>query len=452
MGLNRMLNYVKVLKEKGFSKFFLKDDGISLIEAAVGVVILGLISVPLFQAMRIEQVQRTYKETAGGLSDVRSGINQYYALEGAYPCPASLTAQEGDVDFGSSQNFTKPTCELVDLTLCSDPSWPTAGGGVCKTSNDPVNAVVIGALPFVNLKASHSYALDVWSHKILYGVSFMQTDPDTYVIGAGVVNVLVPDDPNDPAADGVPEPHSSLYDFVLVSHGETKVGAYNKDGLLVSACPAFADGIEVHNCDMDNQFLLHVDPSNLAAAAANRVVGNNFYDDITSGQDTIPADSWFQHPDNSAYPDQDYLLTIANRIGVGLLEPAETIHVAGAIRVEDTPDILEPFGNLKARSLCSYYTYTDPDTGVETDVLLGCFDPELFAGTKDQMKCDPADLVLGDQVITQVLEGHVVCNTSLDAGDSSAGTPPSPIPTSVDSSGNPYAPSAAFPVDATKFN
>ncbi len=366
---------------KVFDKSIVKEDGISLIEVAIGLIIIGLIVTPLMQDYNIRIKKESRNITRGSLGNIQNSINQYYASgSGAYPCPASLILGENATNFGKAGD-----CTLSNVKLCTDPLWLT-NEGICKT-DDTSNAVIIGGVPFATLKMQQENSLDYWGNKIIYAVTFEQTNNATFVANSGQIRVNAVDDPvlvDQGFEDGIPEEKTSTIDFFLFSTGASGAGGFTKDGVNISACGAAINGYESENCDFDNRFF---DDKN----AFSEVVGTNFYDDITLEQESVPEATWFQHPDNALYTD-DFVITLNDAIGIGTTTPSESIDVIGDIRTE---------GGVQSEAIC--------DTN-----SANCFDPELITGTEDDMECD-ADLTLyGDQAVMRLANNRVYCSTTVD--------------------------------------
>ncbi len=370
-----------------------QENGISLIELAIGLVILGLIVTPLMHSYKDKIRSDSMKETRGALANITKSINQYYLSgSGAYPCPASLILRENTANFGKVGD-----CTLANIKMCNDPLWRT-NEGICKTSNG-TDAVIIGAVPFSSLKMQQEASLDYWGNKIIYAVTFEQTDNATFTANAGAISVDAVDRPGEVqsgAADGIPEEKTDVVDFFLFSTGISGLGGFTKDGIALSDCGAIADGYESENCDFDNKFFYDVDPAfndpfDDAASAFSEIAGVTFFDDITRAQSSVPEATWFQHPDNVLYAD-DVIMTFANRIGIGTEDPKQTIDVVGDTRIE---------GGLKSKDISNI------------DNTVG-FDPELITGTKDVMKCDSAGVFYGEQAVMRLYNSKVSCSSSTD--------------------------------------
>ncbi len=376
-----------MLKKALIQKLIRKENGISLIEVAIGLIVLGLIVTPIMQSYNIKVKKESKQVTRGSLKNAQNSINQYYASgNGAYPCPASLTLGESDVDFGKSGD-----CTLANIKLCTDQSWKS-NEGICKT-DDTANAVIIGGVPFATIKMNQENALDYWGNKIIYAVTFEQTDNATFTANSGQIRVNAVDDPllvQSGFEDGIPEEKTNTIDFFLFSTGSSSGGGFTKDGIAITSCGNALNGYESENCNFDNRFFYDTNPNNNTASAFSEVVGVNFYDDITLGQESVPESTWFQHPDNASYTD-DFVMTLSTAIGIGTTTPNETIDVVGDIRTN---------GGIETDSICDINN-------------IECFDPELITGTRDEMECDADNTLYGNQAVMRLANNQVYCGSAI---------------------------------------
>lgn len=370
-----------------------KEDGLTLIEAAIGLVIIGLIAVPLMHSYKLDLINDSRSKTRGSLTNIENAINQYHAAGNfAYPCPASVSLQEGDSDFGLSGD-----CTLANIKLCTHVLWSTTEG-ICKTS-DTTNAAIIGAVPFSTLKMQQEKALDFWGNKFIYAVTLEQTDNATFTTNSGTIRVNAVDSPTaiqdridngtplQSSNDGIPGEKTSTVDFFLFSTGALGIGGYTKDGVPIQACGNAATGFEHENCDFDDIFFYDVNPANTEASAYSEVAGTNFFDDITRAQLSLSEAIWFPHPDHN-----QYLLTMSTRIGIGTSEPDASIEVVGNIQTNKM---------LKSDQMCD-------STGSD------CFDPELITGNMDVMKCDPiGDSMIEHQAVMELSGSQVHCSSTV---------------------------------------
>lgn len=350
------------------------NSGFSLMELSIALLIIGLIVTPLVAAYNIYIYDYKKNETRGTLTEIRDTINLYIQANGRYPLPARLDLTEGAANFGTEGS--------PNPALCSGAGWYTADG-MCSTDGTP-SAVLIGAVPVDILGLGSNKTLDYWGNKILYAVSKPQTDALTYS-SSGARVVLQHLDLGTPrSAVTLPD----LYDMVLVSFGETGKGAYTDATVLVSPCVGAVAENEDENCDFDNVFLLDKDPDDvLNNSTASHVSDGTFYDDLTLDQQEFPRDHWYQHD-----PDPSFVISQANRVGIGTTDPQARLHVVGNVQADE----------ILTDSIC------DED-------LTGCFDPEIIAGDVPEMDCN-ANSVPGIEPVLSIGNSQVECASAVDAG------------------------------------
>lgn len=373
-----------------------QDDGVSLIEAAFALIMIGLIILPILQASRYETRLAQSSVTHGSLAGLQGGINNYFlGGAGAYPCPSDLDTAPGDNGYGRADDCS----DLSQIPLCNDPLW-FEDDGICKTS-DNIGAVIIGGAPFATLKMNEEAAFDYWGNKVLYAVTHTQTNNDTYTIGAGQVRAMVVDSPTSPSNDGNPRLLDTQYDFILFSTGAGGVGGVTRMGQRLGGCGAEAEGYEVENCDLDDVFFLDADPTERAAAAFSEVTGDQFYDDYTRAQQSVPELTWFQHPNNPEY-DDDYVITLSTSVGIGTQTPEATLDVRNDIRIQSgtNEDGTNYGGRLKSDLICDRNNNH-------------CFDPEQITGELERMRCsDVNGGFYGNQAVRRFQSNRVLCTTA----------------------------------------
>ncbi len=331
----------------------LTERGLSLVEMAIGLLVIGLITLPIIQAQKYKIVKEIRQVNYGSIQNSIDGINQYFSAgNGAYPCPASLTLGEGDTNFGVSVD-----CTLSNVKLCTNPAWPSTEG-ICKTSDTP-SAIIIGGIPFATLGMPQEEALDYWGNKLIYAVTQTQTNNSTYITSAGRIRILGVDDPALVALgadDGIPNQISNLYDLFVFSTGYNGAGGYTKDGNATTACGDASSGYEFENCNFDNIFFIDKNPDNDASARSD-TAGPTYFDDWTRGQRSLPISTWFKNENN-----MNYVMTLATRVGVGTANPDYALDVVGSVMAEPQGS---GDGNIIAPDICN-------DSG-------DCFSPSLIA-------------------------------------------------------------------------
>lgn len=397
-----------------FRRTLSQDDGVSLVEAAIGLVVLGLLAMPILLAKQQELISEVRNINYGSISNAKEGINQFYASgNGAYPCPANLYLGENDTDYGISSD-----CTFASVLECSDPDWKLAvNGGICKTDSSP-EAIIIGALPFATLKMPQGQALDYWGNKLIYAVTHKQTDISTYTNYGGEINVLAADDPEQVHLgneDGDPDLVPRKYDIFIFSTGLNALGGYTKDGNETQNCGGALDGYDHENCDFDNLFMIDRNPDVNTGSLRSDVAGANYYDDWASLQEVPPVSTWFQHEDNPSYPN-DYVLTLSTKVGVGTTTPGEgpdpgdtdatvSLDVTQDIRVEADAGV---GGRIKSDSICNEDN---------------CFDPNIITGVSMDMTCAGGvnPTYPKDRPVTELSLSSVKCTSITEDGSSPIG-------------------------------
>lgn len=382
---------------------FSNESGFSLIEISLLLIVIGLIFIPILRTLDHAQERAGFTRTLGIISTAEDGINTFYANSGgAYPCPAGLLLPSDDPESGVSRDCS----DLNNFANCTNPNWRTdTNGGVCRTSGSTGNAVLIGALPYADARFDLETSLDYWGNKIIYVVPYRNTDSDATNNFQGVRMFTLDASRSVVAAtDG---------EILLFSTGETARGGFSKDGVEIEACGVAANGYESENCDFDNSFFRNEGSD----AVFSRVVGPEFYDDITRTQESFPVTTWYEHQDNPApgTADKRFAITNSIRVGIGTSEPDNSLHVeGGGIRVEAGGAThgtgFEPGGTLKTPQVCV--------TGGD------CFQPEKITDSRAEMRCDATGMLPGDQVVmsvngTSASGTHVACSSPED----SSGTP-----------------------------
>lgn len=403
-----ILSYARHKCVTAFIKGRRDERGFSLIEAAIGLTILGLITLPIIKSYTQKQISAANLENRGTLSGIQKAINQHVInISGTYPCPADLTKKEGDSGYGEALADCSFSYVNSHVKNCNSSSW-LSSGGICKTNGPTDNAILIGGVPFATIKIHPEASTDYWGNKIIYAVTYSQTKADTFETDGGKIEIMsVALDKGDP-----PITLSALYDTILFSTGASAVGGFSSSGVKLSDCgDPDNDGYDNENCDFDRIFFLDKNPDANSASARSFEVNpvtqqpsDTFYDDYTLGQRSLPEFDWFQHNDNPTYVDKDYLLTLANRIGIGTTEPEQRLHVVGKTYIESDSGT-GVGGWLKTDEICN------EDGSV-------CFDPEIITGNVSDMQCDSGSSYYGDQAVKQLAFSQVTCSSGIKTNGS----------------------------------
>ncbi len=372
-------------KFKGKISPLQSQAGMSLLEMAIGLVVVGLIVVPIMKMYQHDYIEKAYETNLGALNESLDGVNQFFISgNGFYPCPTDLSLTQGDNDFGASGD-----CTLTNVKLCSNPTWFTSGG-ICKTS-DLASSVIIGGLPFADLKMSNEEALDFWGNKLIYAVSHRQSALATYTYNGAAISIMSVDNPvlvaagpaSNPDRDGIPDIWPDAQDIYIFSTGENGIGGYTHQGNRLS--PSLCNDTltyENENCDFDNIFFALKGPEDTEFGAYSK--GNNAqqYDDMTVYQQALPLATWYQDSKNPLYVDKDFVLTQATKVAIATSDnnPSSpysevNLKVDGAIRSDVIPATGEG-GHLRSDEYCD----TDGPS-------FNCLDPKYVTDAEDSMNC-----------------------------------------------------------------
>jgi len=229
--------------------------GFSFIEMAMVLMIMGIIFTPLIAGLNIYIQNKRIKDTKENIETVRIAISDYVNRNGRLPCPAGLRPEMDTAEFGSEGN-----CSAVANSISVVPG------------SRPGTEVVIGAVPFRELRLASTIAQDAWRRRLTYAVTRHLAAPPpgappvtTTNPPAGAISFVdISGAPlRGPAGEGL---------FALISHGANGVGAHTvSSGEISSPCTGAA--IETENCNNDFVFL---------GTSQREAGGADIYDDFAT--------------------------------------------------------------------------------------------------------------------------------------------------------------------------
>lgn len=355
----------------------MKNDckGFSLIELAMGLVVVGLLVAGVAQWLKVELVKGKVATTRDRAEIVITAINAFHDEQGRYPMPANPAWAEGHPLYGRE--------------------FPGA-----LTSGSAPNQVMHGAVPFADLKITMKDTLDGWDNKFTYAVSRVQTVSPMPTVGVITVRALIPAvppamPPNDMVSADVP----GVY-WVLISHGDRGRGAYTASGTRIPCPTAAPVPLERENCDDDDRFHMSGDKTGTTAMQRSTRDGANYMDDYTYYTDEIFDRAWVNAQSTTG---QDNAINNFGILGIKTDTPGvDLVFNPVTLAMELTPNGVDFDVNGTARAnvagplpadekgLLNSPEYCD-DTGVE------CFKPLKVGGTgmKDCFDNTPPNGVTG---------------------------------------------------------
>lgn len=314
------------------------EAGFTLIEIAIGIIIIGLILIPSITLYKDFQKNKDWLVTEHNKNAVESAIGGFSSNYGRYPCPSSMTAARGDADYG----FELANCQT------SVPATGTCFDGICAYASPNASLIVlVGALPYKNLNLLEDQAYDGQRMKFTYAVTLNLTETATFSVDGGAVGIVKSDDILNSA---IGTPNTAHY--AVVSHGPNKAGAFSATTVQIPCTEGST--VEQENCDGDSIFVT----GEIATTFDDRIA---FFDGV------LPTE-WKKQDSTSI----DIFLKDSNSLALGAsnttnLNAAQNVLVRN-IGADSGSAISET--SFFVERLCE-----DGATGI-TD----CFEPELIAG------------------------------------------------------------------------
>ncbi len=253
----------------------LKPRGFTLIELAAVLTIGGVLMVA-FGSMTLSYLRYSKEtETRDKLERIQTALNQYLDINGKYPCPAVLTADEQDSDYSveSKDDCSSDTSGTYRVSGFSgvDPDDDEASDDVAGRIANPGGStrVRIGALPISALRLPATDIADGWQNKFFYAVTIGLTDRTTFNQAGGAIAIV------DSEGNHVQKPAGKAH-YVIVSFGENGNGAYTFHGRLRKSCSS--SSLEERNC------------SHASSTFSNTTLRSDSFDDIVVfGAQTKPV-------------------------------------------------------------------------------------------------------------------------------------------------------------------
>lgn len=256
----------KSLKGEGcelrvLSRFKNKDihSGFSLLEMAVVIMIVGVLTSALLAALQTRLQRERIKTTRDKIIAIDEALRQFASINFRLPCPSSRSVAQETNAFGVESTG----CDggpHTDASIARDPGGP------------PANRVAIGAVPVKALGLTDEYAFDSWGRRILYAVTEAEARTlvgappapvgpanPAVVANGGRISLLYP---------GAAPPFTTVAPYVVLSHGDDGKGGWTQGGVL-SAVACAGPAQDVENCNDDITFRYSARYSRTGAAAAS---------------------------------------------------------------------------------------------------------------------------------------------------------------------------------------
>lgn len=202
-----------------------KTNGFSLVEVAIVLLIGSLLLAGASSALTTYLKQGRINTTTERLDLINAAIQQYLNVNKKLPCPAPLDAQPDTAEFGIEVNST-------DCRTAAYAGTFRAGGAGSE--------IRIGAIPVRSLNLPDQFVADGWKARYTYAVTEALASEGSFRQDGGKIAVV------DSNNNTVVSPAGSAQ-YVIISHGENKSGAYDISGIALGGCNAGA--LEEINCN-----------------------------------------------------------------------------------------------------------------------------------------------------------------------------------------------------------
>lgn len=248
--------------------------GFTLIELALVLVVLGLMTGFGLQLFRVNGDLACYQRTQRQLAVIQQRLDSYARANNRYPKPAIMTVGSNSARYGiegpisytpDSLDYAKAapsSIAFVTLTapVGSEPALPAS------------SKVLIGALPHVTLGLPGDYAADCWGNKYLYAVTNYLTSSHAagYPAETGRIRIHT-------GTAAAPVVLTNRAAYAVISPGQNRYGANPLTGqdLAYRACVLNTARLETQNCNISNSIgtadeIFFSAPFNDVAGATNQ--------------------------------------------------------------------------------------------------------------------------------------------------------------------------------------
>ncbi len=217
-----------------FVKHRKSQHGFLLIELSIVILLIGLVMSAAAAYYHGYRTTRDWENTEERMEVITNAVTNFRSFYGRYPCPASRTAQPGDVEYGMED------CTVGAPGTCVD--------GIC-TYNSAIGGETVthGSIPFKSINVLESEMTDGYLNRFSYAITSSLTDVDTFSLAGGGISVL------DKDGNSIIQPDDRGH-FIILSHGYNRSGGYTRSGIESRAC-ASGSLLEQENCDLDATFV-----------------------------------------------------------------------------------------------------------------------------------------------------------------------------------------------------
>jgi prepilin-type N-terminal cleavage/methylation domain-containing protein len=204
-----------------------KKTGFTLLELSVVLTIISLVTVMAITSgiaviSNVKQAATTKKMAA-----IEDALMAYRTANDRLPCPASLTTQITDINYGLEAGAGTGSSPVSATGVC----W---GASMLPKANFTSGNAAEGGVPVATLGLPNDFMFDGWGNRIRYAVDVTFTAAGTFAntpIAAVCGALKVCDGQGLATSTSCTKSRSNGALYVLLSHGPNSQGAYSKTGL-----------------------------------------------------------------------------------------------------------------------------------------------------------------------------------------------------------------------------
>ena len=235
-----------------------KNDGYTLVELSLVLIIIGILSAGSFTAYGLYHQQSQAGETQEEITQIAARLEDFRVKYGRYPCPANMTARYGDKDFGREGSCKKMpnfvgqcdggVCVISGERRTDEVVIPMAES--LRQSITKKTPVLVGAVPAYDLGLDQAYVRDGYKVNYLYAVTADMAVEQPNGLGLGAIEIL------DALGERVLKERGNAA-FILLSFGPNRSGSIGNPTIPCSRYISPRQRtLETENCDMDHVFRL----------------------------------------------------------------------------------------------------------------------------------------------------------------------------------------------------
>lgn len=239
------------------------ERGITLVQMAVLLVVVSLVILPFFQFQKVLKKQEQKTQAFTSVDHVAKALKVYAQANGRYPLPANPELSITDPNSGMEvslvpddvlgiptdsykcfQSLASPTQTHSTKKVTCSPGARDSYPEVAPEGNN--DRVLIGAVPYAVLGLKPEQSIDRFGDKFMYAVTYGLTRLETFADDRGSIRLVTQHRKNG-ATDYNANSYFSVVDtlmsgyskgetgqsrvhFVVISHGENRLGALAANG------------------------------------------------------------------------------------------------------------------------------------------------------------------------------------------------------------------------------